>query len=128
MVHFDAREDVIFFVDLYDTCDDLLPFEQIKNYTITEFFQGRTRRWAVGWSFTDTHLPDASCLRSFPSWLFIECLLAVNGANPFNCDRSSAVPAHASSQYTKQIIPELLIPYLIRHSRAKPSPTRCRIK
>ena len=46
--------------------------KQITNYAITEFDQGRTRRWAVGWLFTDMHIPDATRLcRSFPSWLII---------------------------------------------------------
>ena len=32
------------------------------DYLIIEFIQGQTDRWAVGWSFTDMHLPDVSCL------------------------------------------------------------------
>jgi len=38
---------------------------QISNYAITEFIQGRTRRWAIGWSFSETRLPDVSLPFSF---------------------------------------------------------------
>ena len=31
---------------------------QITNYAITEFVQGQTRRWAVGWSLGGFRLPD----------------------------------------------------------------------
>ncbi|KAF8823648.1 hypothetical protein HHX47_DHR9000451 [Lentinula edodes] len=37
---------------------DILKSHSIDNYIITEFVQGQTRRWAVGWSFSDTRLPD----------------------------------------------------------------------
>ncbi|VDB95430.1 unnamed protein product [Peniophora sp. CBMAI 1063] len=37
----------------------LLREHDIDNYGITEFVQGQTRRWAIGWSFGDRRLPDA---------------------------------------------------------------------
>ncbi|ETW77709.1 hypothetical protein HETIRDRAFT_478853 [Heterobasidion irregulare TC 32-1] len=37
----------------------LLRSRSIDNYAITEFVQGQTRRWAIGWSFSDARLPDA---------------------------------------------------------------------
>ncbi|KAF8958194.1 hypothetical protein BDZ97DRAFT_67956 [Flammula alnicola] len=38
---------------------EVLRQRSITNYAITEFVQGQTRRWAIGWSFTDLHLPDS---------------------------------------------------------------------
>ncbi|KAF8972055.1 hypothetical protein BDZ97DRAFT_1692548 [Flammula alnicola] len=38
---------------------EVLRQRSITNYVITEFVQGQTRRWAIGWSFTDLHLPDS---------------------------------------------------------------------
>jgi len=37
---------------------------QVENYAITEFVQGQTRRWAIGWSFGDEKLPDVSYFTS----------------------------------------------------------------
>ncbi|KAE9409094.1 hypothetical protein BT96DRAFT_579378 [Gymnopus androsaceus JB14] len=37
---------------------DILNSHSIDNYIVTEFIQGQTRRWAVGWSFSDVRLPD----------------------------------------------------------------------
>ncbi|KIM41749.1 hypothetical protein M413DRAFT_444994 [Hebeloma cylindrosporum] len=37
---------------------EMLTARSITNYIITEFVQGQTRRWAVGWSFSDIKLPD----------------------------------------------------------------------
>ena len=34
----------------------------IDNYTVTEFIQGNTKRWAVAWSFLPLRLPDVSYL------------------------------------------------------------------
>ncbi|KZO97627.1 S-adenosyl-L-methionine dependent methyltransferase [Calocera viscosa TUFC12733] len=37
----------------------LIRSENINNYAIGEISQGRTKRWAVAWSFGDARLPDA---------------------------------------------------------------------
>ncbi|KAG1750352.1 S-adenosyl-L-methionine dependent methyltransferase [Suillus paluster] len=39
----------------------------VDNYAITEFVQGRTRRWAIGWSFQDARLPDTFARISNPT-------------------------------------------------------------
>ncbi|KAF6759241.1 hypothetical protein DFP72DRAFT_807097 [Ephemerocybe angulata] len=36
----------------------LIKLAGIDNYAITQFTQGQTRRWAVGWSFSSLRLPD----------------------------------------------------------------------
>ena len=41
-----------------------LTITQVENYAITEFVQGQTRRWAIGWSFGDERLPDVGYLTS----------------------------------------------------------------
>ncbi|KAF7431009.1 hypothetical protein PC9H_006724 [Pleurotus ostreatus] len=42
---------------LMEVVDDLKS-NDVDNYAITEFTQGQTRRWAVGWSFYRDRLPD----------------------------------------------------------------------
>ncbi|KAG1835414.1 S-adenosyl-L-methionine dependent methyltransferase [Suillus subalutaceus] len=39
----------------------------VDNYAITEFIQGQTRRWAIGWSFQDARLPDTFARVSNPT-------------------------------------------------------------
>lgn len=39
----------------------------VDNYAITEFVQGQTRRWAIGWSFQDARLPDTFARVSNPT-------------------------------------------------------------
>ncbi|KAG2137497.1 S-adenosyl-L-methionine dependent methyltransferase [Suillus clintonianus] len=39
----------------------------VDNYAITEFVQGQTRRWAIGWSFQDARLPDTFARISNPT-------------------------------------------------------------
>ncbi|KAG9224133.1 hypothetical protein CCMSSC00406_0006801 [Pleurotus cornucopiae] len=43
---------------LMEIVDDLKG-NNVDNYAITEFTQGQTRRWAVGWSFYRDRLPDS---------------------------------------------------------------------
>ncbi|PFH53327.1 hypothetical protein AMATHDRAFT_79160, partial [Amanita thiersii Skay4041] len=45
----------------------LLRQNEIVNYALAEFVQGQTRRWAIAWSFTDTHLPDSMARIPNPS-------------------------------------------------------------
>ncbi|KAF8148848.1 hypothetical protein B0H34DRAFT_200530 [Crassisporium funariophilum] len=40
------------------TIVELLRNLSITNYMVTEFVQGQTRRWAVGWTFSYARLPD----------------------------------------------------------------------
>ncbi|OJA13960.1 hypothetical protein AZE42_03613 [Rhizopogon vesiculosus] len=39
----------------------------VDNYAITEFVQGQTRRWAIGWSFQDARLSDTIARISNPA-------------------------------------------------------------
>jgi len=39
----------------------------VDNYAVTEFVQGQTRRWAIGWSFQDARLPDIFARISNPA-------------------------------------------------------------
>jgi hypothetical protein len=43
----------------------LIWWRKVDNYAITEFIQGQTRRWAIGWSFQDARLPDVWPLVDF---------------------------------------------------------------
>lgn len=48
----------------------------VENYALTELIQGRTRRWAVAWSFRSHRLPDTLARRVGPSlhaWLPPSC-------------------------------------------------------
>ncbi|KAJ8591203.1 S-adenosyl-L-methionine dependent methyltransferase [Rhizopogon salebrosus TDB-379] len=45
----------------------LIRDHNVDNYAITEFVQGQTRRWAIGWSFQDVRLPDTLARVSNPA-------------------------------------------------------------
>jgi hypothetical protein len=45
---------------------DMKMSTQIDNYALTEFVQGQTRRWAIGWSHTDVRLSDVCLMDRFP--------------------------------------------------------------
>lgn len=38
--------------------DSIWLVRKIHNYALTQFVQGATRRWAIGWSHGDERLPD----------------------------------------------------------------------
>jgi 23S rRNA A1618 N6-methylase RlmF len=50
----------------------LMVIGQVDNYAVTEFVQGQTRRWAVGWSFTSVRLPDVSIQFLFYIWFYLK--------------------------------------------------------
>ncbi|KAF5370555.1 hypothetical protein D9757_010131 [Collybiopsis confluens] len=55
-----------------------LKSHSIDNYIVTEFVQGQTRRWAVGWSFLDVRLPDSVSRVPNPNPSISKCLPAHN--------------------------------------------------
>ncbi|KAF9072877.1 hypothetical protein BDP27DRAFT_1417650 [Rhodocollybia butyracea] len=57
---------------------DMIKSHSIHNYIITEFVQGQTRRWAVGWSFLDIRIPDTISRIRSPNSTLSHCMPAHN--------------------------------------------------
>ncbi|KAF8878011.1 hypothetical protein CPB84DRAFT_1817537 [Gymnopilus junonius] len=68
----------------------VLRARSIMNYAITEFVQGQTRRWAIAWSFSDTHLPDV-----YPSFLSLATFPLITPKQQTVARISSITPKHA---------------------------------
>ncbi|KIK64412.1 hypothetical protein GYMLUDRAFT_413708 [Collybiopsis luxurians FD-317 M1] len=71
---------------------DILKSHEIENYIVTEFVQGQTRRWAIGWSFHDIRLPDDISRIEHPNPAIAKCLPGHNNVlQPVSVTSKSAL-------------------------------------
>jgi len=92
---------------------------QVENYAITEFVQGQTRRWAIGWSFGDERLPDVSYL----VFTTTHILLIAGPGHITNLEPFTSQP-HAFSQHHSSTVN--LSGWINRVPETQRSPFRCR--
>jgi len=77
---------------------EVIRSEKISNYAIGEITQGRTKRWAIAWSFGDSRLPDPV---GRPTSLALTSLLPPS--NTFTHPLPSDVPASAVSRILHEV-------------------------
>ncbi|KAF5358858.1 hypothetical protein D9757_008617 [Collybiopsis confluens] len=80
-----------------------LKSHSIDNYIVTEFVQGQTRRWAVGWSFLNVRLPDSVSRIPNPNPTISKCLPAHNTITQSVPDISKTILAESLHQMLSSI-------------------------